>query len=161
MWDLPGSGIQPCVPCIGRRIPYYWATREAPWNAILKIPNKLLSYLQPRALFSGWHIWSPDSQGGRAGRGADGWRTWRCNLGAAAWAQLWIQSSPPSSASLAARPAHRPGEFPDSGREQWEEMQEEVATPPLPAMACSLDCLLFPPFNVFLGHKIPPPPRPV
>ena len=71
-----------------------------------------------------------------------------------------IQSSPPSSAYLAARPAHRPGEFPDAGREQWEEMQEEAATPPLPAAACSLDCLLFPPFNVFLGHKIPPPPRP-
>ena len=114
MWDLPGSGIQPCVPCIGRRIPYYWATREAPWNAILKIPNKLLSYLQPRALFSGWHIWSPDSQGGRAGRGADGWRTWRCNLGAAAWAQR--NPEQPTLLCLPCRPpSPPPGRIPGLG----------------------------------------------
>ena len=30
MWDIPGSGIEPVSPAIGRRILYHWATREAP-----------------------------------------------------------------------------------------------------------------------------------
>ena len=29
MWDLPESGISPCVSCIGRWIFYHWATSEA------------------------------------------------------------------------------------------------------------------------------------
>ena len=28
MWDLPGSGIKPVLPALGRRILYHWATRE-------------------------------------------------------------------------------------------------------------------------------------
>ena len=29
MWDLPGPGIKPCIPCISRWILNHWATREA------------------------------------------------------------------------------------------------------------------------------------
>ena len=29
IWDLPRSGIEPRVSCVGRRILYHWATREA------------------------------------------------------------------------------------------------------------------------------------
>ena len=116
MWDLPRSGIQPCVPCIGRQIFYHWATREAPWNAILKIPNKLFSYLQPRALFPGWQIWSPDSQSGRAGKGAEGWQAWRCNLGAAAERSGSLSTEQPSLLCLPRRPrSPPPGRIPGSG----------------------------------------------
>ena len=33
MWNLPGPGIEPHVPCIGRRILNHWTTREVPLMA--------------------------------------------------------------------------------------------------------------------------------
>lgn len=81
-------------------------------------------------------------------------------------AQSKTQPRPPASAGCP--PSPLPREFPEPGREQWEEMQEEMPAPPLPAQAPpgewpsdrgQQDCLSFPPLNILLNQEIPLLPR--
>ena len=43
MWDLPGPGTELDVCCIGRRIVYYWATKEAPISSVQSLSRVRLS----------------------------------------------------------------------------------------------------------------------
>ena len=45
MWDLPGPGIEPVYPCIGRWILNHCATREVPGKLIHLFKNLLPSVL--------------------------------------------------------------------------------------------------------------------
>lgn len=151
MWDLPRSGIQPCVPALAGR----FFTTEPPG----KPPEMqfLKSQINYFLICSFVHYFLVDKFGPHI-QGVEGWQAWRCNLGAAAGAQRLASTEQPRLLCLPpSRPrSSPPGRIPGSGAEQWEETEEAV-TPPLPArgtgtsMACSLDCLLFPPFNVFSG----------
>ena len=51
MWDLPRSGIKPCISCIGRWILHHWATREAP-NHVFKWPMSILKGFTFAQLFT-------------------------------------------------------------------------------------------------------------
>ena len=54
MWDIPGPGIEPVVPCFGRQIPYHWITREA-WGFLYSLFSCIISgqgFQQPSFLLS-------------------------------------------------------------------------------------------------------------
>ena len=80
MWDLPRSGIQPCVPALAGRS----FTTEPPG----KPPEMqfLKSQINYFLICSLVHYFLVDKFGPHI-QGLEGWQAWRCNLGAAAGAQ--------------------------------------------------------------------------